>query len=177
MFRAVRREKLVLPEDVCLDILRNGSYGTLALLGDDDYPYAVPVNYVFDGSAIWVHCALEGHKIDAIRRHAKVSFSVVESDTVSPEDLSTNYRSVLAFGKACLVTDAEQKLTALRALCQKYAPDVSMDVEAYIAKTQPKTGVIKVTVEHISGKEGKNLAMARKKAQDLAGSADKQPTD
>lgn len=172
MFRAVRREKLVLPDDVCLDILRNGSYGTLAVLGDDDYPYAVPVNYVFDGAAIWVHCAPEGHKIDAIARHPRVSFSVVAADTVVPEDLSTNYRSVLVFGKACLVTEAAQKVPALHALCQKYAPSVSMDVEAYIARMLPKTGVIKIAVEHISGKEGKNLAVARRKAAGMDYEAD-----
>lgn len=161
MFRAIRRSNLALPTDVCQDILTRGSYGTLALLGDDDYPYAVPVNYVLDGRNIYVHCAPEGHKMDAIARHDKASFSVVEAHKVNPEDLSTDYRSVLVFGRIQVVEDNAEKLAALHLLCKKFVPDMGKDVEDYIARKAPTTAVIRLSIEHMSGKEGYRLARAR----------------
>ena len=162
MFRTIRRAKLALPEDVCQDILNAGSYGTFAFLGDDDYPYAVPVNYAFDGKSIYVHCAFEGHKMDAIAKHNKASFSVVEAHEVIPEDLSTDYRSVLVFGRVQVVEDNEEKLNALHLICQKYVPHMDKSVEDYITRKAPSTAVIRMSVEHMSGKEGHRLALARK---------------
>ena len=161
MFRTIRRAKLALPENVCQDILNAGSYGTFAFLGDDDYPYAVPVNYIFYANCIYVHCALEGHKMDAIARHDKASFSVVEAHEVIPEDLSTDYRSVLVFGRVQVVEDNEEKLNALHLICQKYVPHMDKSVEDYITRKAPSTAVIRMSVEHMSGKEGYRLSKAR----------------
>ena len=162
MFRTIRRVNLALPEDVCLDILNTGSYGTFAFLGDDDYPYAVPVNYAFDGKSIYVHCALEGHKMDAIARHDKASFSIVDAHEVIPDELTCDYRSVLVFGRVDVVKDEAEKINALYLLCKKYASNTQTDVDAYISKQAPATAVFKMTVEHMSGKEGRRLALARK---------------
>ena len=162
MFRTIRRAKLALPEDVCQDILNAGSYGTFAFLGDDDYPYAVPVNYIFYANCIYVHCALGGHKMDAIARHDKASFSVVEAHEVIPDELSTDYRSVLVFGRVDVVKDEAEKINALYLLCKKYASNTQTDVDAYISQKAPKTAVLKMSIEHMSGKEGRRLALARK---------------
>ena len=80
MFREMRRIKQLLPEDTAKEILARNTGGTLALLGDDDYPYAVPMSYVYADGKIYFHCAKEGHKIDAIRNHDKASFCVIDQD-------------------------------------------------------------------------------------------------
>lgn len=49
MFREMRRKRQMLSEDDCKIILREGTSGVLALSGDDGYPYAVPLSYVYDG--------------------------------------------------------------------------------------------------------------------------------
>lgn len=162
MFRTIRRANLTLPETVCKNILLTSSYGTFAFLGDDDYPYAVPVNYAFDGKSIYVHCALEGHKMDAIARHDKASFSVVDAHEVIPDELSTDYRSVLVFGRVEVVKDETERTAALYLLCKKYASNTKTDVDAYISQKAPKTAVLKMSIEHMSGKEGRRLALARK---------------
>ena len=71
----------------------------LALLGDNDYPYAVPISYVYDDGKVYFHSAKSGHKIDAIQRTAKASFCVIDEDLVVPEEYTTYFRSVIAFGR------------------------------------------------------------------------------
>ena len=66
MFRDIRRGRQALPEAESLAILERGSHGVLAVLGDGGYPYAVPLNYVYEGGAIYFHCARAGHKYDAV---------------------------------------------------------------------------------------------------------------
>ena len=92
MFRKMRRAERELPEGQAKEILENGSYGVLALAGDGGYPYAVPLNYVYDGERIYFHCAAEGHKIDAIARDNKCSFCVVENGGVIEDRFTTKYR-------------------------------------------------------------------------------------
>ena len=66
MFREMRRKKQQLADEECRSILERGKTGVLAVNGDDGYPYAVPVNYVFSNGKIYFHSALSGHKVDAI---------------------------------------------------------------------------------------------------------------
>ena len=74
MFRSMRRGRQSLPPNVCREILEKGVSGVLAVSGDDGYPYAVPLNYVYDDGCLYFHSANVGHKIDAIRENPKVSF-------------------------------------------------------------------------------------------------------
>lgn len=88
----------------------------LALQGDGGYPYAVPVNYVYEDGKLWLHGAKGGHKSDAIRRDPKVSFFVAETDQLVPEALTTYFRSVIAFGKVRILEDPEEVFAAIRKL-------------------------------------------------------------
>ena len=98
MFREMRRKKQVLPEEVCTSILNRGTSGVLALMGDEGYPYAVPMSYVYDDGKLYFHCAKEGHKLDAVRRCSKASFCVIDQDQIVPEEYTTYFRSVILFG-------------------------------------------------------------------------------
>ena len=71
MFREMRRKKQALPLDEIEAILYRGTSGVLALSGDNDYPYALPISYVYDGHKLFFHCAKSRHKIDAIQRNCK----------------------------------------------------------------------------------------------------------
>ena len=97
-----------------------------------------------------------------IARHDKASFSVVDAHEVIPDELTCDYRSVLVFGRVDVVKDEAEKINALYLLCKKYASNTQTDVDAYISKQAPATAVFKMTVEHMSGKEGRRLALARK---------------
>ena len=99
MFREMRRKKQILTPEKSIEILKKGTSGVLALSGDDGYPYAVPLSYVYENSMLYFHGAKEGHKIDAIRTCDKASFCVVEQDHIVPPKYTTYYRSAIAFGR------------------------------------------------------------------------------
>lgn len=161
MFREMRRKRQLLPEEITDAIMEKGTTGVLGVLGDDGYPYTIPLNYIYDNGAIYFHCAKTGHKYDAIQQNSKVSFCVIDRDEIVPEDFTTYFRSVVAFGKACEVTDDEEKLRVMRRLNEKYAPGRDEAGETAIQREWNILCVMKVDVEHITGKEAIELVKQR----------------
>jgi hypothetical protein len=159
MTHSMRRAKQQLPDDEAKQILKEMSNGTLAVCGSDGFPYAVPLSYVYADNAIYFHSALCGHKVDAIKGNPNVSFCVVKQDQVVPEKLTTFYRSVIVFGKASLVTDKTLQEHALRLLGEKYCK--GLDLTNEISKYADKVAVIRLNIEHITGKEAKELTNER----------------
>ena len=92
-FREMRRKRQQLAEEESIAILEKATAGTLALLGDNDYPYAVPISYVYHEGKLYFHSALAGHKVDAIHKCDKASFCVIEKDDIQPEKYTTFFRS------------------------------------------------------------------------------------
>lgn len=82
MFREMRRSRQALPQEEVVAILDRGTHGVLALAGDEGYPYALPISYVYADGKLYFHCARSGHKLDAISRCPKASFCVVDQDQV-----------------------------------------------------------------------------------------------
>jgi len=99
MFREMRRKKQLLSAEESISILNRMTSGVLAITGDNDYPYAVPLSYVYYDDKIYFHSATSGHKIDAINKNSKASFCVIEQDNIIPEEYTTYFRSVIVFGK------------------------------------------------------------------------------
>lgn len=161
MFREMRRKLQQLPQEECERILRAGKTAVLALAGDDGYPYAVPVNYVYDGGKIYFHCAKTGHKLDALRRCEKVSVCVVDRDDVAPERLATDYMSVIVFGRARILEDDEEIYRAVEVFGLKYNPDREA-VAREIRREWDALCCVEITVDHMTGKEGKELARQRR---------------
>lgn len=163
MFREMRRSKQVLAEDEVIAILEKGISGVLALLGDDDYPYAVPISYVYCDSKIYFHGAKNGHKIDAIRKCFKASFCVIDQDQIIPEEYTTYFRSIIAFGKIRIMQDESEIRKAIMALALKYnQTDNPQGREAAINRDWKPLCMIEFDIEHITGKEAIELTRARK---------------
>ena len=165
MFREMRRNKQALSEVECREILGRCTSGTLAVLGDEGYPYAVPLSYVFHNGHIYFHCARSGHKLDAVRACDKVSFCVIDRDEVIPEKFTTKYRSVIVFGRAREVTDPGEIEGIMRALAGKYSPDESEDAFQHEMRSSGALCVLALDIEHLSGKQGKELLNERKNTQ------------
>ena len=122
MFREMRRKKQELPQEDVIRILQEGTSGVLAVSGDNDYPYAVPLSYVYDSGKIYFHCATSGHKLDGIRKNNKVSFCVISQDQVVPEEYTSYFRSVIAFGQIRILENDLEKRAAIKNLAEKYVP-------------------------------------------------------
>jgi hypothetical protein len=158
MFRQMRRKNQILSQEESIAILQNGTTGTLAVLGDDDYPYAVPINYFYEDNKIYFHGAKAGHKIDAIKKHNKVSFCVVAQDDIITEKFTTYFKSVIAFGTARIIEDDAEKRNAIEKLTVKFTPDQTEQKRSEaIEKEFPALGMVEITIEHMTGKQALEL--------------------
>ena len=124
----------------------------LATVGADGWPYAVPVNHVLAGDALYLHCATEGHKLENIAHEERVSFCTVASARVLPEALSTLYESAVVFGRAALVTDPAEKLRSLELLAVRFCGEVTPEAAKAIAASASRTVVVRIRIERIAGK-------------------------
>lgn len=165
MFHEMRRKNQLLPEAETIEILKRGTSGVLALSGEDGYPYALPISYCCEGGKLYFHCAREGHKIDAIRHCEKASFCVIDQDKIVPEEYTTYYRSVIVFGTIRALETEQERQAALEKLAVKYRPNGSPEDHAReIDGGLSRVCVLELSIEHMTGKEGLELAKQRSKA-------------
>lgn len=152
MFRTMRRGKQQLTMEETREILAQGQTGILAVEGDEGYPYAVPLNYAYQNDSIFFHCAKNGHKTDGILKNPKVSFCVVGKDKVVAETFSTDYKSVIAFGRAEIIKEDEKRVYALKALIEKYSKEYEEQGEKEIEKFWNQVEIVEIQIEHVTGK-------------------------
>ena len=158
MFREMRRKRQLLSEKEAGEILKRGTSGVLALAGDDGYPYAVPISYVYDGEKLYFHSSKSGHKLDAIAAEPKASFCVIDQDRIVPEEYTTYFRSVIAFGRVRVMEDEAEKRQAIEKLAQKYAPQSTpQDRAAAIDREWKPLCMLEMTIDHMTGKEAIEL--------------------
>ena len=156
-FRPMRRKHQELAQEESITILQKATSGTLALLGDNGYPYAVPISYVYHEGKLYFHSAVEGHKVDAIRQCDKASFCVIEQDEVYPERYTTFFRSVIAFGKIHIIEDETEKLQMARMLGNRYNPDQDEALQKELENGLARMLMIRFDIEHLTSKEAKEL--------------------
>ena len=155
MFREMRRFKQQISNEECIQILKKQPRGVLSVLGDDDYPYGIPMDhwYCEENGKLYFHCAKTGHKLDAVRKHDKVSYCVYDQGFRKEGDWALNIRSVVAFCRARIVEDSEDELKRKISvcLCRKFTSD-----EAYLQKeltnAMPRAALLELTIEHMTGK-------------------------
>ena len=153
MFREMRRFKQQISEEECIKVLASAPRGILAVLGDDDYPYTVPIDYIFDAAEkkIYFHCAAAGHKIDAIKKHDKVSFCVYDEGFRKEGDWALNIKSVIVFGRLRPIEDRERTIETARRIGLKYYPD-SSSVDKEVEKDGRRVLCLELIIEHMTGK-------------------------
>lgn len=151
MFRDMRRRKQQLSADECVNILIDEPRGVLGLLGDNDYPYALPMSHVYVDGKIYFHGAQKGHKLDAVKKHDKVSYCVVDKGVKNEGEWWYTFKSVIVFGKIRTLTDKDEKIDKLTHLGDKFFPTHEETVDE-INRLLDKTEVFEITIEHMSGK-------------------------
>lgn len=148
----MRRKKQLLSKEEAIEILNSCTAGVLGVIGDDDYPYTVPVSYSLEDDKIFFHSAVKGHKIDSIMRNDKVSFTVIERDEVIQETFTSHFKSVIIFGRARILKEGSEKRFALESLVRKYSPDFVEQGQAEIEKDWNRVSLIEIKIEHMTGK-------------------------
>ena len=156
-FRTMRRKRQQLSENESISILQQATAGTLALVGDNGYPYALPISYVYADGKLYFHSALEGHKVDAIRKCDKASFCVIGQDDIQPKKYTTYYRSVIAFGRIHIIEDENEKLATARLLGNRYNPNDEESLQKELEHGYARMLMIRFDIEHLTGKEAIEL--------------------
>ena len=152
MFREMRRTKQLLSEAETIEILQSCTSGVLAVTGDNDYPYAVPLSYAYKDGKLFFHFAKAGYKIDSILKNNKVSFCVIKTDDVIQKTFTTHFRSVIVFGRARMITEDSEKKYALECLVEKYSPDYIAEGQSEIEREWKLVNVAEVEIEYMTGK-------------------------
>lgn len=160
-FRKMRRSRQQLSKSECDAILSMATSGTLALLGDNGYPYAVPISYVYTDGKLYFHSAKTGHKVDAIRQCDKASFCVIDADDVHPSEFTTYFRSVIAFGKIQIIESENERMHAASLLGGRYNPGDDTGLQKELEKGLSHMLILRLDIEHLTGKEA--IELVRKK--------------
>ena len=153
MFRELARKKQALGPVQCIEILKTEPRGVLSVIGDDGYPYGVPMNFWYceEDGKIYFHSGKIGHKIDALKACDKVSFCVYDKGWQEENDWALHIQSVIVFGKVELVDDRENTVEVTRKLSLKYTPDEAY-IDAEVAAYADATLVFSLNPEHMTGK-------------------------
>ena len=150
----MRRFKQQLPDQECKAILKDAYRGFLSVVGDGGYPYTIPINFVYAEGHIYFHCALEGHKMDALKACDKACFTVIDQPMQELGDWWYHVRSVVCFGRISFVEDAEEHLSKLRLIGSKYFPE-GYAMEGDIQKNGSRAAILDMCIEHMTGKRVK----------------------
>ncbi len=152
----VRRQDRLLDEQRARELLTNCEFGVLSMIATNGLPYAVPINFVWNGeNSIYVHCALEGKKIDALSKNPTVSFCIVGRVNLLPSKFTTEYESVMMQGKAELDISDIEKNKAIGLLLKKLSPNDVMIGMKYAEKSFHRTKIIRIDFTEFSGKTKK----------------------
>ena len=156
MFREMRRFKQLLPIEQDVKILTEARRGVLSVLGDDGYPYGIPLNFVYDPTcgefgSIFFHTALTGHKVDAITACDKASFCTMDEGHRNEGEWWYYVNSVICFGRVSIVEDPQRKFEALAKLGTKYFPP-EVDLQGEIDHGSARVHMMEFKIEHMTGK-------------------------
>lgn len=155
MFREIRRQNRVLEGDRITELLNISEFGFLSLgTSENGYAYGIPISYAYEEetNSLFFHCALEGQKLDEIKKNNKISFCVVGKTNPIADEFTTLYESVIAFGDAHIELSDDEKRKALRLLVKKYSPGFEEIAEKYMDKSWNRTAVFKIEIKHITAK-------------------------
>lgn len=148
----MRRKDREQSREFAINLLDKCEYAILSTSGADGKPYAVPVSPVMCGDFIYIHCAPSGRKLDNMKFNKSVCLVCVGKTKLLPNEYSTEYESAVTFGECEIVESDEEKIFALRKLCEKYAPNNMDAFDAAINRSLHRTSICKISIKEISGK-------------------------
>ena len=151
----MRRKDREQTKEFGLQLIDRCEYGVMALIDTEDRPYAVALNFVRDGEKLYFHCAMDGEKTRSLRKDSRVCISFTGGVKPVPGKFTTLYQSAVVRGRAAEVTDTQEKIHALRILCEKLAPADMEGFESAIERSLGRTAVWRISVDEITAKEKK----------------------
>lgn len=154
MFRPIRRKTKEISIEAAKQLLTDARRGVLAVNGDDGYPYAMPINFIYDEEAqkIYFHGARVGHKVDSIKACDKICFTVYGNETIKDLDWAPYVQSTVVFGRCRLIEDQTEAIRLVKKLAMKYYPNEELADEE-IASSGKAVQLFEIQIEYLTGKE------------------------
>ena len=151
MFRQMRRIKQQLSDEESLEVLKKAKRGVLSVIGDDGWPYGIYLNPHFENGRIYFHGAKAGHKIDALKKESRASFTVIDDGVKDEGGWAYTFKSVVVFGRVEFVEDQNEAVEICRRLARRFNPSEA-DIEDEIRRAAAHVQVFALIPEHITGK-------------------------
>ena len=153
MFREMRRFKQKISNEECIHVLKTQPRGVLSMIGDDGYPYGIPMDHWYSeaDNTVYFHCAKTGHKIDAIAACNKVSYFVMDEGFRKEGEWALNFNSVVVFGRMHIVEDDAKKQEICTNLVRKFTDDEEY-LKRELINAFPRVTCLALMIEHMSGK-------------------------
>ena len=153
----MRRKDREQTEEFAYGVVDACAYAALAMTNPDQTPYCVPISIVRKGKSLYFHCATEGQKILAMRHQPRVCVACVGEISLPRDAFTVDYQSAIVHGTAQEVLEREEKIEALRLLCQRYTPQNMAAFDDAIERSLHRTAVYRITIETITGKQKKKV--------------------
>lgn len=153
MFREMRRFKQQISEEECIRVLKEQRRGVLSMLGDNGYPYGIPLDHWYSEkeNKLYFHCAKTGHKLDSIAACDKVSYCVMDEGFRKDGEWALNINSVVVFGRMCIVEDENKKRDICTNLVRKITDDEEY-LQKELTNAFPRVCCLELTIDHMTGK-------------------------
>ena len=150
----MRRKDRQMPKDFALQVVDKCEYAVLSMISNNQ-PYCLPITIVRVEDNVYFHCAKAGEKYDALLKNPSVCLACVGDTNVVPQHFTTEYESAVIKGKATLVECDDEKIMALKVLCQRYTPSNMSQFDSAINASLDRTAIFKISIDEITGKRKK----------------------
>ena len=150
--RPMRYEKRKMPRSYAEAVIDTCDFFVMATVGSGNEPYCVPLSMAREGDWLYFHSALEGHKIDNLKHNKRVCISCVGETQIPPGKFTVQYKSAIIFGTAQEIVSKDEKIHALKIICERYTPDNMAAFGEAIERSLDHTAVWKIYIDEISGK-------------------------
>lgn len=134
-----------------LEVFDKAPYVTVSMIRADGTPYGLPLSLVRkDEKTFYFHCAFEGEKQECLKKNPMVSLLAVSRCTpkfeVEKQNFTEYYNSAIAVGKAEMVSDDEEKIEALRLICERFLPKYMSHFDDAICRSLGRTAIVRITL-------------------------------
>jgi flavin-nucleotide-binding protein len=152
-FRKIRRYKQQISDEECIEVLKNAPRGVLSFIGENGYPYAIPINQFYDDrdNKLYFHGALQGLKLDLLKINNKVCFTAMDEGFIKEGEWALNIKSVVCLGHMETLNDHEKILDQCRRLARKFYP-TEQSIEDEIKKAGSRVNMLVMTIDRMTGK-------------------------